>query len=292
VSVQPACAQSAREPRGLFHILMRMISADRLRGHVAALVAHGPRCGDLPGVPAALRYITDELSGLGLVVRVERYGSELHDVNLVAEIEGGTSDDAVELAAHWDTVDGTPGADDNASGVAGVLEAARLLRDLDLPARTIRFCLFGGEEDGFLGSTAHVRQITPDTESIVFEMIGRTSATQSAPSFLLDPPTVGDFIALIANPASAGLADAFASAAAAHLPTFPLVMPTEAMEVVLRSDHVPYWATGRRSLLVTDTAEFRNPDYHAAADTLDRLDLDFAAKVTAAAVRTVTRLAG
>ena len=126
----------------------------------------------------------------------------------------------------------------------------------------------------------------------MFQMIGRTSATQSAPSFLLDPPTVGDFIALIANPASAGLADVFASAAAPHLPTFPLVMPTEAMEVVLRSDHVPYWASGHRSLLVTDTAEYRNQDYHSPTDTLDRLELDFAARVTTAAVRTITRLAG
>ena len=268
-----------------------MIPADRLRAHITALTAQGPRYPDLPGVPHALRYITDELSGLGLAVRVERYGSELHEVNLIAEIQGGTSDDAIELGAHWDSVETSPGADDNASGVAGVLEAARVLADLDLPARTIRFCLFGGEEDEFNGSTAHVRTITPDTEAIIFEMIGYTAAVQHLPpalTGLVEAPQRGDFIAVVGDEASSGLVGAFAHQAA-DLPVFPLVIPEIARDV-MRSDHVPYWESGRRAVLVTDTAEYRNPGYHNADDTTRTLDLQFAAKVTAAAIRTITKL--
>jgi aminopeptidase YwaD len=268
-----------------------MISADRLRAHITALTAQGPRSADLPGVPHALRYITDQLSGLGLAVRVERYGGELHEVNLIAEIQGGTSDDAIELGAHWDSVETSPGADDNASGVAGVLEAARVLQDLDLPARTIRFCLFGGEEDHFNGSTAHVRGITPDTEAIIFEMIGYTSDIQRFPpalTGLVEPPERGDFIAVVGDAASTVLVEVFTHNA--DLPVFPLVIPDVARDVVMRSDHVPYWEAGRRALLVTDTADYRNPGYHGGEDTVRTLDLGFAAKVTAAAVRTITKL--
>ncbi|WP_432831291.1 M20/M25/M40 family metallo-hydrolase [Dactylosporangium sp. CA-092794] len=269
-----------------------MISPKRLRTHVEALTAHGPRFADLPGVPACLRYITDELSGLGLAVRVERYGGELHEVNLVAEIQGGTSDDAVELCAHWDSVAESAGADDNASGVAGVLEAARALRDAELPARTIRFCLFGGEEDGFAGSEAHMAHITPRTESIVFEMIGYTAASQRFPDELtgfVEPPERGDFIALVADDPSQPLLACFAG----HLrvPSMPLVLPEFAQAVAMRSDHVPYWESGRRALLVTDTADYRNPEYHRPGDTAETLDYGFAAGVVEAAVRTVVELA-
>jgi Zn-dependent M28 family amino/carboxypeptidase len=268
-------------------------SPRRLREHVDALTAHGPRYEDLPGVATCLRYITNQLTGMGLAVRVERYGGELHEVNLVAEIQGGTSDDAVELCAHWDTIDDTAGADDNASGVAGVLEAARALRDLDLPARTIRFCFFGGEQrPGFPGSAAHVRGVTPGTESIVFEMIGYTTAGQSYPPALavvVEPPPRGDFIALVADDASQDLLTAFTGhARQAGLPCYPLVVPDFARQAVMRSDHVPYWESGRRALLVTDTAEYRNPQYHRPGDTAGTLDYDFAAGVVATAVRTVT----
>ncbi|GGM35283.1 hypothetical protein GCM10007977_040990 [Dactylosporangium sucinum] len=268
-----------------------MVSADRLAGHVTALTAHGPRCGDLPGVTAALRYMTDSLKAEGLAVKVERYGGELHDVNLVAEIPGA-SPDAVELCAHWDTTPDGVGADDNASGVAGVLEAARALRGLELPARTVRFCLFGGEETGFLGSTAHVRGITPGTESIVFEMIGYTAAGQGFPpqfAELVDPPSRGDFIALVGEPDSMHLVHDFALHAT--VPVFPFIVPVVARDLVMRSDHVPYWESRRRSLLVTDTADYRNPNYHRPTDTLDTLDLPFAAGVVEAAVRTITAAA-
>ncbi|UWP81752.1 M20/M25/M40 family metallo-hydrolase [Dactylosporangium fulvum] len=269
-----------------------MISADRLRAHIVALTAHGPRCGDLPGVPAALRYITDQLSALGLAVSVERYGSELHEINLVAEIQGGTSDDAVELCAHWDSVQDSPGADDNASGVAGVIEAAHALRDMELPARTIRFCFFGGEEVDFGGSVAHVERITQQTESIVFEMIAYTAEAQRYPEQfleLIEPRERGDFIALIGEPDSMHLVQEFAMHA--EVPVFPFIVPVVARDLVMRSDHVPYWESGRRSLLVTDTADYRNPHYHRPTDTVDTLDLEFAAGVVAAAVRTVTTLA-
>jgi len=265
-----------------------VIDPDRLGRHIAALTAHGPRAGDLPGVPAALRYISDELVQTGYEVRIERYGTELHEVNLITELPGVATDGVIELCAHWDSVAESPGADDNASGVAGVLETARTLRAAGGQRQTVRFCFFGGEEEDFGGSTFHVEQIAPHTSSIVLEMIAYTAAEQNVPGALdglLDLPERGDFVALIANPDSAELIDLILGGADPELATFPLVAPVSFLPTVARSDHLPYWQTGHRSLLVTDTAEYRNPHYHQESDGLDQLDLGFAARVTEAVTR-------
>jgi len=159
------------------------------------------------------------------------------------------------------------------------------------PGRYVQVGIRGpmyGEEEDFGGSTFHVEQIAPHTSSIVLEMIAYTAAEQNVPGALdglLDLPERGDFVALIANPDSAELIDLILGGADPELATFPLVAPVSFLPTVARSDHLPYWQTGHRSLLVTDTAEYRNPHYHQESDGLDQLDLGFAARVTEAVTR-------
>ena len=277
------------------------ISPERLGRHVEVLTKHGPRFRDCRGVAPALRHIHNEMTSYGFKVSVERFGSELHEVNLVAEHHGSLgpdralTDQIVELCAHWDSVEESPGADDNASGVAGVLEAARVLALTPRESRhALRFCFFGEEEPGMLGSAAHVELLSQGNgeriDAFVFEMIGFVSGSQSFPpelAGLVEVPERGDFIGAVAEPGSIGLLEAFV-AAAVDVPTFSLVIPDILLDTVARSDHVPYWRAGHRALMLTDTAEFRNPHYHEQTDVARTLDLDFAAKVTTATVLALT----
>lgn len=273
------------------------VTAAGIGRHITQLTAAGPRHPrrGSAAVAASLRYLTERFTGCGYRVSVERFGPELYDVNLLAEPAGAAGPVALEVGAHWDTVDGSPGADDNASGLAGVLEVARVLGG----SGRVRLCAFGGEEDGLRGSMAHVERLAGAVGAIVLEMIGyraRGPGSQRVPAdlaALVDPPPHGDFIAVVADEASVGYAEAFvagAQAVAPDLGVYPVAAPAVILPTLARSDHLPYWSSGRRALLVTDTAEFRNPHYHLASDTIDTLDLEFAAEVTRAVVATVHRL--
>jgi aminopeptidase YwaD len=269
-----------------------------IRTHVTALTASGPRHDTDAGVAHALAYISGQLRSFGYPVIQEPYGANRPcDVNVLAEITGANPH-AIELGAHWDTVRASPGADDNASGVAGVLRAAETLAVRGTPARTVRFCFFGGEEQNCVGSFAHVPTISQETGSIILEMIGfkRTGPnTQRFPAALAayTPPTTGDFIALIGKPRAEGYMAAVHAAAGPHgLSTFQLTVPIDGSTEFLRSDHMPYWSTNRASLLVTDTADYRNANYHLPSDTADTLDYTFAEQVAAAVTGAVSTLAG
>jgi len=102
----------------------------------------------------------------------------------------------------------------------------------------------------------------------------------------------GDFIAVIADPASAPYSAVFAEVAEPELAVFPLTAPGPVFADLYRSDHVPYWRAGLPALQLTDTAEYRNPHYHQPSDTLDTLDLEFAAAVARAVAATAVRIAG
>jgi Zn-dependent M28 family amino/carboxypeptidase len=202
------------------------------------------------------------------------------------------------LGAHYDSVLGTPGADDNASAVAVCLECARLIKRYNIGSVTIVF--FNREEDGFLGSHEFVAagQAENISEAHIFEMVGyrsRTANSQRLPSGLplLAPPTVGDFLALLANSGSNAIAEDLIDVAASYVPQFPVI----ALKVYLglekaighlnRSDHAPFWQAGIPAIMWSDTAEFRNPNYHGASDTPDTLDYDFMSDVAKIALARV-----
>jgi Peptidase family M28 len=197
------------------------------------------------------------------------------------------------LGAHYDSVPGCPGADDNGSAVAVCLECARLLKQHHVGPTMI--VLFNCEEDGLLGSRDFVRHLSAQSawaveESHIFEMVGfctRTPGSQRMPPGVpgVFAPSVGDFLGLLANRHSNGIAENLLTLAATYIPQFPVVALKTYLGIerlvgdLLRSDHAPFWEAGIASVMWTDTANFRNPNYHCASDTPETLDYAFLSKV-------------
>ncbi len=201
------------------------------------------------------------------------------------------------IAAHYDTVAGSPGADDNASALAVLLDVAYQIRGLRLkrPVGFIAFCL---EEEDLRGSRAFVAQLKQSAQAIqgaiVLECVGyarHEEGTQKIPPGVpVAVPSVGNFLAVIGNQRSQALTMAVAKAVSACVPVVPLVVPGNGEELpdTRRSDHTSFWEQGFPAVMLTDTANFRNPHYHRPTDTMDTLDLKFMASVAdgvAAAVR-------
>lgn len=229
----------------------------------------------------ALRYLTDALEQAGWTPQLEPFEG---GINLYAE-RAGTDPEAgsILLAAHYDTVEQSPGADDNATSVAVVLEAARLLGTYPTP-RTLQLVLFDLEESGLLGSEAFAQKPLDTLQgAIVMDMLGYAcyeAGCQSYPSVLpVTPPTDrGDFLAVIGDQGHPYLIDSFMQSGRSDSPkVLTLSVPTlgRLTPDLVRSDHVPFWRKGVGAVLVTDTANFRNPHYHQPTDTRDTIDSEF-----------------
>ncbi len=235
----------------------------------------------------AAAYIRDELEKSGLAVREEEF-LVWHTTarNVEATLPGSkTPSEIVLLGAHYDTVLGSPGANDNASGVAALLEIARLLRDSQ-PRRTIRFVAFANEEPPFFftsrqGSLVYARQCRRRGDKIIamlsLETIGYYSdeaGSQRYPfPFGLFYPDRGNFIGFVGNLASRSLVRRCIATFRAAVP-FPSqgVAAPAYLPGIYWSDHWAFWRQGYRALMVTDTAPFRYPYYHSLEDTADKLD--------------------
>ena len=204
------------------------------------------------------------------------------------------------IGAHVDTVPGSPGADDNASGVAAMLEVSRLIAQEQLPM-PLEFVLFTLEELGMVGSAHYAatlcRAKTPIQGMLSLEMIGftETKGHQNYPWFLRNRfPDTGNFLGLAGNRRSRSLLEtvAYAIRSIDGLPVETLVLPGNGwiFPEARLSDHSPFWDRGYPALLVTDTAFFRNPNYHQPSDTVETLDLAFLEKVTQGLISTIEYL--
>jgi hypothetical protein len=232
----------------------------------------------------ASQYLQNALTTAGWVPTLQPFE---HGVNILA-VRPGTDPNAgtLLLGAHYDTVDASPGADDNATAVAAVLEIARLFADHPTP-RTLEIALFDMEEVGLVGSEflAAQRAIAspPLDGAIILEMLGyacHQPGCQSYPPLLPDPPDtdVGNFLAAIADQDHAALLTPFTQPASANLPpVFTLAVPLLGpfTPEVLRSDHASFWGKGIGAVMVTDTADYRNPHYHQPSDLPHTLDQEF-----------------
>jgi Zn-dependent M28 family amino/carboxypeptidase len=211
--------------------------------------------------------------------------------NVVA-VPRGLSGAAVLVGAHYDSVPGCPGADDNASAVAAMLAAARACGGRG----RVVFAAFNREEDGLLGSREFVREGLPAMrwkvrEAHILEMVGYASdadGSQRVPDGLpVRLPSVGNFLGLLANGESVRmlrhvLANARGSKDGLEVLGLEVRLGIERLLPVLRrSDHVPFWEAGIPAVMWTDTSEFRNPHYHQVSDTPDTLDFVFLRKVAA-----------
>ncbi|MEM8953636.1 MAG: M28 family peptidase [Verrucomicrobiota bacterium] len=206
--------------------------------------------------------------------------------NLEVEIPGGSRrDEIVVVGAHYDSVPGTVGANDNATGVAALLALAnRFVGSTN--ERTLRFIAFVNEEPPYfqtpdMGSRRYVERAESRGEDIVamlcLETIGYFSdepGSQRYPEGLGDMyPDVGNFIAMVSNLDSTALLEMSAQAfeAATDLPLEWGAFPADTPGIGL-SDHWAFWRAGYPAIMITDTAPYRYPYYHTAEDTRDKID--------------------
>ncbi len=228
-------------------------------------------------------YITTSLQKLGWTPTLEPFEG---GVNVFAQRQGTNPEaGAILVAAHYDTVAASPGADDNATGVAVVLEVARLLGSRPTP-RTLQLAFFDQEELGLLGSKAFVANkahLENLQGAIVMDMVGYacyTSGCQNYPAGLpVAPPTdKGDFLAAVGDAEHLPLLAAFQNPNQASLPpvlTVPIPLKGLLTPDTLRSDHAPFWYQGIGAVLLTDTANLRTPHYHQPSDIPANLDRPF-----------------
>ena len=200
------------------------------------------------------------------------------------------------IGAHYDAVPGTPGADDNASAVAVLLAAARVIGF----HKDIGYVAFNGEECRFVGSKAFVKFLgsTRPEQVHILEMVGFTSkapSSQKNPVPMVQCPEIADFLGLVGTHESRHILDhVLARAGHSKIPVYGLYLPERSLGAirlkathVFRSDHDSFWRKGIPALMWTDTAEFRNPNYHQPTDTPDTLDYDFMAEVTRLLIQSV-----
>lgn len=252
--------------------------------------------------PAELKktrdFITRTLIAAGWTVSEQPFDT---GVNIVAE-RPGTDPNAGTLlvGAHYDSVQGSPGADDNATGVVVALEVARLLGDRKT-LRPLRIVLFDQEEAGLVGSYAYAQR--PENLNnldgvVILEMLGYTCSTpgcQIKPvEFKVElPSNRGDFLAIAGDTEHLPLLNAFSEHHQPNLPALvsvPIPFKGLLTPVILRSDHTPFWFEGIGAVMLTDTAHLRNPHYHRRTDTPDTLDPTFLKGNTQTAVNAVTAL--
>lgn len=289
------------------------VLVESLKRHVDRLAGLiGPRHLAQPrSFAAAATFVERELAAAGYPTERQPYQVGQHRVaNIVAELPGNRlRDEIVVVGAHYDTVIYTPGADDNASAVAVLIEVARLLRPLQ-PARTVRFVSFACEEPpyfhtGDMGSQVYARQCRTRGENIhgmlCLEMLGYYT---TAPRSQQIPPGIprslhrflphrGDFLAAVGNLQSWRLLWQFRRGfkRAVRFPLWTLALPASIEEIRL-SDNSSFWDQGYRALMLTDTSFLRNPNYHQSSDTPDTLDYERMAQVTVGIAGGAARLAG
>jgi Zn-dependent M28 family amino/carboxypeptidase len=238
----------------------------------------------LMGVRDALR---ERLSALGpLEEHCFHTGSD-EGCNLILRLPGRESQRRPLLVgAHYDGPLHSPGADDNASGVAALLELARRWAQQP-PRRPVWLVAFDQEEWGMLGSAALAAQVKqagqPLKLMVSLEMLAYTSPGQVYPHPAMRAVygDRGDFIALVANAGAGLLLPGLARAMGQHVPTKVLPVPNGGRDIpdVRLSDHSPFWDQGYDALMATDTSFMRNPHYHQMSDTVETLDLPFFAQV-------------
>ncbi|WP_339732398.1 M28 family peptidase [uncultured Gimesia sp.] len=279
---------------------MMDIDTSRLRKH-CDLLCRTTRPAESSELEDARQYVIGELEASGWAVERHPFQGQdsmlttLSGQNLIARHPGLSSPDKPQfcIGAHLDTRPETPGADDNTSAVATLLELGRLLplfqeSDWQWSVELVAFDL---EENGMLGGAEHARmhraQQTDLRGMVSLEMLGYcdpTPGSQTLPRELVGLyPDTGDFIAVVGNQNSTALIEAFQKGLqkVTDLPVEALQVPEngEMLQATRLSDHSPFWDAGFSALMITDTSFLRNPHYHQPTDTVDTLDFEFLTKV-------------
>jgi hypothetical protein len=282
---------------------------DKLRSHVQTLAG---RIGERNvwtrlALQQAAHYIEKTWREQGYEPESQAFGAYGVPVrNLAVELRGkAAADDLVVVGAHYDSVLGSPGANDNATGVAALLELSRQLRDVAL-RRSVRFVAFVNEEPPFcfteqMGSRVYAAEARRRGERISamlsLETIGYYSHEPGSQAYPFPLhyfyPDTGSFIGFVGNLSSRRLVRAAVRAFRAQT-----AFPSEAVAApgwvtgIGWSDHWSFWQEGYPAIMVTDTALFRYAHYHTRSDTPDKVDYPRTARVVEGLTRVVTELAG
>ncbi|MFC2093987.1 M28 family peptidase [Bacteroidota bacterium] len=242
------------------------------------------------------------------------YGSYIAK-NMVGRHPGLTDEKkTIIVDGHFDTVPGSPGADDNASGTVGMLQVMRVLSKYNF-RHTLKFIGFDLEEAGLVGSLRYVTEAIPSYDSIIgvlnSEMIGffsNDSGSQSIPTgFCTLFPAMcdsiaadnyrGNFIFNVANDSSNSLRTLYDSCARVYVPNLRVLSLAvagngEIAPDLRRSDHAPFWDAGYKALFLTIGGNYRNPNYHLPSDTVGTINFTFMTNVIKATLATAATLAG
>jgi aminopeptidase YwaD len=278
------------------------VDPQRLRRILDVIVGERSPSSSVRHLAAVESFIEKELGSYGLSVESDYFSYRGKNFrNIVGRQSPQRATSLIILGAHFDSVQGTPGADDNASGVAVLLEAARLLSRARLRSQVL-FCAFNLEELNMIGSSYLAKKLKSAGAKvhamISLEMVGYTDLNPGSQKYPFGLkafyPERGDFIGVIGNWNSASLLRTVARQMrqVQGLPVETLSVPGNGglIPAVRLSDHSPFWDAGYPALMITDTSFFRNPHYHGPTDTLETLNLDFMAKVCEGAVRAVLAL--
>jgi len=278
--------------------LISQVSIDNLKAHVQSIegLRHGRENYDALEKRAV--YIENLLGSLGLAVSsqpVPCHGKVFRNIIADKSASSGNSG-TILIGAHYDAAQGSPGADDNASGVAVVLETARILSAISLNI-SVRFVAFTLEEPQplhFLIGSRYFAEAAKKAGDrydavIILESVGYASnekGSQIVPSFVrIIAPDVGNFLGIVANRTSESVMKAFRETANKFVPQLPIASYKAPFSGYLMpetrlSDHSPFWDCGYPALMLTDTAMFRNPYYHTEHDSFDKLHFTFMSNVT------------
>ena len=280
----------------------------RLRTHVYALASDiGERnVFRADRLELAAEYLETTLTDLGHQVEIQVFESREAPVRNLEVVQTGCSipDEVIVVGAHYDSVLGCPGANDNGSGVAAVIELSRLLASREL-SRTVRFVLFVNEEPPFfqtrdMGSLHYARRCRERDEQIVamfsLETMGCFSDAEGSQHypfpFSFFYPSRGNFIAFVGNLSSQGLVRQAVGSFRRHasIPSEGAAVPG-GITGVGWSDHWAFWQQGYPGVMVTDTAPFRYEHYHTPLDTPDRVHYGHLARVVGGLEKVIVDLA-
>jgi hypothetical protein len=299
-------------------MLVSQVDSSRLRHQLERIQGVRHRTAGLSHLNEVRESIADSLRNFGCFTREHTFTfiNGYTGRNILGDIRGiSEENNLIVNDAHYDSVANAPGADDNGSGIAGMLEVARILSEYPA-SKSIRFIGFDLEEAGLIGSVRYVEggQLPSETiQSVInFEMIGYYSSAPNSQTFpfgfnLLFPEAYnevvadqnrGNFITHVANTDSETLAQAFTDAATSFVPELRVIslsVPGNGSIApdLRRSDHAPFWDAGIAALMLTDGANFRNMSYHTPGDTIsDKINFAFMTQVVKATVATMAQLAG
>ena len=274
------------------------VAVDRLKVHVSTLSrTFHPRDWEHPvNLSKCADYITTQFANAGAAVESQEFKVQGKRYRNVIGRFGVGKGSKVVVGAHYDACGDTPGADDNASGIAALIELA-YLAGTNAPQREVELVAYVLEEPPFfrtshMGSAIHAESIASEksniTGVIVLEMVGCFSdakGSQSYPSLMLRAfyPSRGNFIAVAGRWDQGDWIKAVkvGMQGATSLPVYSIRAPA-ALPGIDFSDHINYWPYGIKAAMITDTSFYRNKDYHESGDTPERLDYDRMSKVVVA----------